>query len=180
MHTFIPISSYLCTVSFGCFETIDRAHPSGIARSDPEKVSLLTAQHLSLRQQSLSIIKSIHASHTSLPSSSQQVIAANKQCSSRSTTNSSCWVKCGTIILTKQDLYLIKNDKELTDQHVNALQNEMKSNFPLIGRLQNTLLQYKSPLQLREGAGLQILHINNRHWLSCHHGSNITACQEYI
>ena len=177
VHTFIPISSYICTVSFDCFETIDGAHPTGIARNDPEKVSLLTAQNLSLSQQSLLIIKNLHASHTkscqSPNSSSQKVIATNKQCSSTSA-KSNYWVKCGTITLKKQDLQLIKNDKELTDQHVNAFQNVVKSNFPLIGGLQHTLLQYKSPVQLQDGNGLQILHIDDHHWATlqiCNHNT---------
>ena len=50
--------------------------------------------------------------------------------------------------------------------HVHAFQSLVKSQFPHIGGLQNTLLQLKTPIVPGQaGMSLQIVHARKNHWV---------------
>lgn len=84
------------------------------------------------------------------------------------------WTKCGGILLTKKELYSLSNDKELSDLHINAFQNLLKRQFPNIGGLQNTLLQYKSPITNKKEVTLQAINITISHKIK--HWAAIELC----
>ena len=87
------------------------------------------------------------------------------------------WLKIGSYVLCTAERDMLCNNEWLTDLHMNAVQVLLKTQFPHIGGLQNTtLLQSKSHTKpFTTGTGsLQIIHINNNHWvvastMNCEH-----------
>jgi len=78
------------------------------------------------------------------------------------------WLKVGCYVLHIAERDMLHNNEWLTDLHMNAVQVLIKKQFPHIGGLQNTsILQLKrttKPFQDGKGS-LQIIHINNNHWV---------------
>ena len=80
------------------------------------------------------------------------------------------WVKRGRISLTKKDKQHTLHDKELLDLHVNAFHSIVRTQFPLIGGLYNTLVLKnmsltKDDCDHEHAQSLQIIHIKERsHW----------------
>ena len=171
-HIFHPVTSYVCTLLHGCFENIVSTEginvQSSIINVDPTKLDLATAEHLTLHMTSLSFINKI-LEKADDPCSSQppEVITINDNTDPPPPCHSAeYWIKYGGFLLTRKDLQLLLNGKELTDQHVNAFQSLLKRQFPHIRGLQNTHFQTKTPLQHNksEGMSLQIIHIRKSHW----------------
>ena len=145
-----------------------------LAKVDLNKQSLLTAQQLILSEKSLSAITSLHSSHNTCSVSTSSVTevitldnVTTDHCDHSSRTEQP-WTKCGGISLSMKDLQQITGGRELTDKHVNAYQNIMKSHFPHlhVGGIQSTLFQLKSPLSLQSQTSLKIIHTRKSHW-SC-------------
>ena len=139
-HQFIPVTSYVCTLSHGCFEKIESAEDvnvqSSIMNQDPHKLNLATAQHLILTASALSIIKNL------LDTSDTDNTLKDPHSDPSETEE--YWVKYGTATLSRKDMQQIVTGKELSDLHVNAFQNLLKMRFPNTGGLQSTLFQLKS------------------------------------
>ena len=169
-HAFVPITSYICTLSHGCFEKIESANiNNSIMSTDPTEVNLATAQHLTLSSNSLSYIRNLLDTADASPalqSTAAITIVGDSGTQSFPSESKEYWTKCGGIVLNNKALQQIVNGKELSDLHVNAYQNLLKQQFPHIGGLQNTLLQKRSPLQPcgSSGMSLQIIHVRNSHW----------------
>ena len=177
-HAFFPITSYICTLPHGCFEKMEKAHDvstkiSSIQKCDPKKLDLATAYHLTLTKSALVHIQTLlepMARDTSSSSQPADVITIDDDTQSDSHASASAtdgyWTEYGRVVLRRKELQEIMCGKELTDLHVNAFQNLLKRQFPLIGGLQSTLLQTKSPLQHKESGEmlLQIIHTRGSHW----------------
>ena len=172
-HIFHPITSYVCTLSHGSFARIVSAEginvQSSIVNVDPTKLDLATAEHLTLNMASLSFINTILKNADNCCSSQPpESITVNDDTDTPPPPSHSaeCWTKYGGFQLTRKDLQLLLNGKELTDQHVNAFQSLLKNQFPQICGLQNTHFQTKKTLQHNrlEGMSLQIIHVRKSHW----------------
>ena len=168
-HIYYPITSYLCTLSHGCFENIDQnfnAMESSILSTDQMEINLLTAQNLTFTSGSLLFIKSLLEDKRKILK--QKVVSQSENISCKSSSGiSGKWVCHGRIHLNKKDRHDISSGKELSDLHVNAYQCLLKEKLSFLHGLQNTLLQHKIPLNLKESSlSLQIIHVRNNHWIA--------------
>ena len=125
---------------------------------DHKKLYLATAQNLTLTPSAVSVIQT-------LLSSLDTDDTRNDPHRAPSGTEEH-WVKYGTVALSRKDMQQILGGKELSDLHVDAFQNLVKTCFPHIHGLQSTLFQLKSPLQCQEPGAkcLQIIHTRQSHW----------------
>ena len=172
VHTFFPVTLYVCTLSHGCFADIECTKDSIAIHSvmgiHCANVNLATAKHLTLTSSSLSFIESVVGeSSASMPTQfGAAIIIADEDFSNNDRSSPlQYWTNVYGITLTKKDLYQIVGGKELSDLHVNAFQNLVKSKFPHIGGLQSTLLQKRSPLNCADvDMSLQIIHTRRSHW----------------
>ena len=75
------------------------------------------------------------------------------------------WVKCRSITLTHQDRSLLSGYSEITDKHITAAQELMKSQFPEVDGLRNPLLQNK-PFEQQDNCSqvLKAIFIRCCHW----------------
>lgn len=170
VHTFFPVTLYVCTLSHGCFADIESYDDSSAIQSvmgiHCANVNLATAQHLTLTSGSLSYIQSlVGESSVSLTTQSGATISIADEDISNNDHCSPYWTNICDITLTRKDLHQIVGGKELSDLHVNAFQYLVKLQFPFIGGLQSTLLQRRSPLNYAEvNMSLQIIHTRRSHW----------------
>ena len=72
--------------------------------------------------------------------------------------------KTGSVTLTRKLRRLICNGKQLNDLHIDAYQNLIRSKFPLLGGLQNTVCQHSHSLNFKE-INYQIIHVRGNHWI---------------
>ena len=173
-HKYVPLSTYLCTLSEGCFELSDVQ----LSTEGPSR-SLVTSDHLILSEMAMCKIQNIFQdsvsdtlaqskgaiskSSTSIPSSIPVISITDESVPD----NCNYWTKCGRVLLTKKDKQCIVNGKELSDLHINAFQSIARREFPQVGGLHNTLVLHKMSLTDEEGFEqfIQILHIKERsHW----------------
>lgn len=162
-HVFFPTSVYVCTLSHDCFsEFLDTAVKSSeatVMSLDQAKLDLATAQCLKLTEAALSHINALF-NRTCSKQKIEQKMQQRQQTQSGKTSNEpviidddkpyqpadECWSICGDVELGRKDLQQIISGKKLTDNHIDAFQNLMKLQFPMVGGLQTTLLQNKTPL----------------------------------
>lgn len=174
-HEYISTHLYLCTLTYKCFET----HEGGLSSSsdsvievDLHKRYLATAKNLTLTSNTLSQFERLMLTSTSteakgskndpiLVQDGQQVVVENM------------WTRCGSIMLRKKEKQDILSGKELCDLHINAFQNLMKVQFPMLGGLQSTLLQHKYSFSKEDIEAsktiLQIIHMSHTtcsHWVA--------------
>ena len=175
LHAFHPITSYLCTLSHASIENFEREGnqitEGGILQPNLEAIDLATAQHLTLKATSLSHIDSL-LENMRTTQLKKKTITIEDGVSHDNKDTSDYWVRYGGIALSKKDRYELTNGKELSDLHVNAYQALLKSNFPKVNGLQNTLLQQKYSLEHSEA--LQVIHVRKSHWAAIQtSGSNV-------
>ena len=179
-HQFISITSYVCTLSYSCFEKIEGTKecdiPTSLVTAETEKVVLATEQHLSVNATIVSEIDKLSKHvQTCLPSLAPSTVPSKSKPSSSSNAadnvgSQSCtsdyWVKWDAITLNRKDMQDILVGKQLFDLHVTAFQNIVKKHFPDVGGLQNPLMQNKIPLSHKQSSvqSLQIIHIRGSHW----------------
>ena len=75
------------------------------------------------------------------------------------------WVHIGKYKLTLAEREILIKGQWLNDLHVNAVQHLVKNKFPQFGGLQNTVLFQSATFRPLPKGSLQILHINNNHWI---------------
>lgn len=162
----------MCTLSHSCFELAKGGEEEGIhssiVGSDPCAVSLSTAKHLTLIADSISFIETL-VKDRAATLTGDIVIIGDRDDRHKEPLKVDCdhWVTHGNINLKKKDRQDILSGKELSDLHVNAYQSLLKTSFPSIHGLQNTLLQHKSPLLKHtdpSGQTLQVVHVRKSHW----------------
>lgn len=165
-HLFQPITTYICTLSRGCFSRVANTTNVSVMNLDQDKIDLVTARSVTLTEAAFSFINNTVKNANSKPAQSKQGTSRNKptvvdQGTQGSLPKEECWCKCGDVELNRKDLQIILRGKKLTDKHIDAFQNLARTQFPGIGGFQTTLLQTKSPLQRNEvGTYLQVyLHI---------------------
>ena len=180
------LESYVCTLPESCImkdvtnsdDTLTFNHIT-----KPAKQSSLTAKQIFITEDCTKFLLSIV--ETSLQSSVQQnsvpkrstststtgaiVIPDNAENDSQAESVKDLWTRCGGILLGRRELQRLLNDKELSDLHINAFQNLVKTQFQSIGGLQSTLFQQKQlPLQNKQQKNLQIIHVTInaaiKHW----------------
>ena len=167
-HSYIPSTSYLCTIkaSVGCFEDLGRDNISSpsILHSHPEdsaKIALITAKSFKLTSEVYGHINYLKGTKLI----ADRVTCQSKVMSKSEKGTTSHWIKHRNISLSRKHKLQILNGHELCDMHVNAFQNLVKGLFPHVGGLQNTLLQSKYSITNQPGKPvLQIVHIRNCHW----------------
>ena len=185
-NDYVPITTYLCTLSHGCFEnSVSINIPPAINASyNVKNAEVMVSQDLVLTEatatnvmnllQDSNAVDAFETANTSKRAkgtSTQIVILDDKNATdSCKSVIADQWVKRGRISLTKKDKQHILHDKELLDLHVNAFHSIARTQFPLIGGLYNTLV-LKNMSFTKDGCdhehaqSLQIIHIKERsHW----------------
>ena len=160
VHSYIPISSYVCTLTKECFECLDRGSASvemeSVLKHDSE--SLSTMQKLTLSKDTL-----LHVNEFLKEKKRPENEVISKQEPYLETTE--CWTQYGGHVLTRRHLQQIVQGKKLCDLHINAFQCLLKKLFPHINGLQCTLFQDRTPLKLSPGKlTIQILFTRKSHW----------------
>jgi hypothetical protein len=161
-HLFQPITTYVCTLSRGCFSSVANTLNVSVMNLDQDKIDLATARSVTLTETAFSFINNTVKNADSKPAQSKQGTSRNKpivvdQDTQGSLPKEECWCKCGDVELNRKDLQIILRGKKLTDKHIDAFHNLARNQFPDIGGFQTTLLQKKSPLQRNEvGISLQV------------------------
>ena len=192
-HTYHPLETYLCTLPPSCFALEEKQGNEGVQSrflsADPYTITIRTAQHLTLREESLAFISSLvndrclstrtTCAQTPVNCKDKKNTKVNQKRSEKTkeqkpaelTTKSTHneddqeWMTYGNVTLKRRDHSNIINGKELTDLHINAYQNLLKTTYSSICGLQDTLLQNMHPLeQDPSGQTLQILHVRGCHW----------------
>ena len=167
-HQHISVDCYVCTLSHSCMEWTNSSSlvtPTILERS-PEDF-MLKEKEFTLTSRATSAIHDLLL--TTASGSKVNPITVDQNTSSAPGAGSDVWTRCGTITLGKKQKQDLLSGKELCDLHVNAFQNILKSKFPEIKGLQNTLLQRRRPISktdLATGKVLQIVHIPS-HWVAC-------------
>ena len=186
-NDYVPITTYLCTLSHGCFENLENINiPPAINVSyNVKNAELMLSQHLVLTEaiamnvmnllqdsSAAGVLETRSTSKLTSKTTSEQIIVFDDRnttthCQSVSADQ---WVACDRISLTKKDKQHILLGKELSDLHVNAFHSVARRQFPLVGGLYNTLALKKVSLT-KDGSdhehaqSLQIIHIKERsHW----------------
>lgn len=75
------------------------------------------------------------------------------------------WVKTGRFRLLLSHKRKILSGEELNDVIINFAQKLLKKQFPVIGGLQNTVLQAKKQNELGVQSCLQVIHSRGNHWI---------------
>ena len=133
-NDYVPITTYLCTLSHGCFENFDNINipPAINASYNVKNAEVMVSQHLVLTEPAamnvMNLLQDSNAADT-FKSGSTRKLGTSAQTivlDDRNTTNhcksvsADQWVKCGRISLTEKDKQHILLDKELLDLHINA------------------------------------------------------------
>ncbi len=163
VHSYISISSYLCTLTNGCFQSVENKSTTVSAvqlhDADSESLSLTTAHKFTLTPEALSWVKD------HLLATMATVIKINEKEPASTNPTAESWTEYGGHILTKKHLQQIVQGKQLCDLHINAFQCLLKNVFPHVDGLQCTLFQDRTPLKRTLGnLTVQILHVKNCHW----------------
>ena len=79
--------------------------------------------------------------------------------------NRDVWVKIGRMSLLWNHQHMILKGEWLCDTHMNAVQLLLKSEFPQINGLMNTVGILQKGVKLVDGS-IQILHVNSNHWIT--------------
>ena len=175
---YIPLENYICTLPEGCIIINNTSKDNSDGDLPQAKQSSLTAKNFSIREQCMESlltivenyevtkkIKSDQKYREKSESSAANTLAATSPIFISNDSNLSTikdhWTKCCGISLSKRDLQKLTGGKELSDLHINAFQNLLKSQFNSIGGLQSTLLQQnKSPLSNKKENNLQAINIS--------------------
>ena len=172
-----PLESYICTLPEDCI-IIDGDGDSDVL---PAKQSSFMAKKFSIKEQCMaSLLKVVQNYKVTKELKSDQKSRENSENkatnilsipidSNQSTTTKDHWTKCGGVSLSKRDLQRLTGGKELSDLHINAFQNLVKTQFHSIGGSQSTLLQQKrSSLSNKKEKNLQAINISInptvKHW----------------
>ena len=177
LHSYCPLTSYVCTLPHACFELIEgNQTQKSILASNQSSLSLATAQHLTLKASSVSYIEELLQNKAD---TEVITIDDDDNCDVNSKKPSRVqWVSQGSIVLYAKDRQDILSGKELNNLHVTAFQYLLKKQFQSVGGLQNTLLQQQSPLQAQEAGQmmLQVIHVRKSHWAALQiSGSDISV-----
>lgn len=76
------------------------------------------------------------------------------------------WVSVGRTELTMADKECLSSDGWHNDKHVHAAQQLLKKENPYVGGLQDPVLQMAHSFEIEGGEFVQILHMNNNHWIT--------------
>jgi len=186
VHDYLPLCTYLCTLSYGCIEQTESAVvPQGIGKTENgnHDAKLVTSKHFFLKEGAVSVINNLFqdylASTTDIdtsqnPGSSLSVSKGKKSVVTiaddgdhNETAPAGRWLICGKIELSKQDKQHILGGKELTDLHINAFQSLARQQYPDVGGLYNTLVVGRAKFVEGQKQFLQILHVQERaHWIA--------------
>ena len=182
-NDYVPITTYLCTLSHGCFENFDINIPPAINASyNVKNAEVMVSQHLVLTEPAAMNVTNLlqdsnaadvfkSGSTRKLGTNAQTIVLDDKNTTNHcKSVNADQWVKCSRISLTKKDKQHILLDKELLDLHINAFHSIARTQFLLVGSLYNTLV-LKNMSLTKDGCdhehaqSLQIIHIKERsHW----------------
>lgn len=181
---YLSLENYICTLPECCIAKNGNNPEDTITFNEISKSknqSSLTTEQISITEECMKILlsivdNSIHSDNQqssgtegSSSTSAVSVIVISEKDENEAISTKGLWTKCGGLSLGRKELQRLLNGKELTDLHINAFQNLLKTQFDSIGGLQSTLLQEKrSPLINKWKRNLQIIHITItqtiKHW----------------
>ena len=188
-HDYLPLRTYLCTLSHGCFEQTESAevqHGIKTAEDVNHDAKLVTSKKFILKEGAVSVINNLFQDHLaslasrntpntsgnslSVSKGKKSVITITDEGDHSKTAPANRWLTCGKIELSKQDKQHILGGKELTDLHVNAFQSIARQQFPDVGGLYNNSLVVghgRAKFVEDQRQFLQILHVEERaHWIA--------------
>ena len=150
-HSFIPLSSYLCTITSNCMLSSsqeDSRENSGIMPVLPSQKEMSTMKYLELTEDCKKFI-------SDLISLEQQQVSENE-----------IWVKIHHTHLYLSDKATLLDKAEcLNDNHMACAQLLLRQAFPALSGLESTLVQQTGLRPLPQNS-LQILLVNENHWVA--------------
>ena len=155
VHYYIPLSDYVCTLTSKCIQTKDK-----------EGNSNTSIMHIAANQKVMMTMDCLR-----LTDSCKKYIsnAVPKKCfdvGSSSCSGSVIWTTIDKTNLYESDrLALLGKTEYLNDNHMLCALILLKQAFPELGGLESTLRQQKGLTPLPDRPSLQILHINDNHWV---------------
>ena len=143
-NSFLSVKSYLCTLSRGCFVSLDcrEASSSKIFTLDAGRIALMTAHKVTLTTKAIDHITTLCVSDDQ-QSQKASIINISTDLKNVQEVDEQIWVKCGDVTLTKQEKDRLIGGHELSDTHINFAQLLLKQQFPNIDGFRNTLQQNK-------------------------------------
>jgi len=185
IHDYLPLSDYLCTLSYGCIEQTESAvvpHGIGNAENGNRDAELVTSKKLVVKEDAVSVINNLFQDHlasatdtdtksqnpgSSLSNRKKSVVTITDKEDHIKIAPVDRWLTCGKIELSKQDKQHILGGKELTDLHMNAFQSLVRQQYPDVGGLYNTLVVGRDKFVQGQKRFLQILYVQERaHWIA--------------
>ena len=188
--TYIPVTSYICTISPTCLECgTDRK--TSLALPPTEKSTALTATTLKLRVEHLQLLRAFETRAQGVSQNFPKVAAANHEwrrepdtttstrptrktkppvidldtVSSQQQQHQSPWAVIGQVMLYESEKDILEGQQWLNGTILSAVQWLLKQQFPQLLGLQDTVHQQRGTMVLPEG-GVQILHVNDDHWIT--------------
>ena len=164
-HYYIPLSSYICTLPYGCLDYNLSENVKSVDGHNHTIVALTAANELKLTPEALTCVEQLlQVRKRMLPKNATEKEVRdthNKQSSMEE-----CWVEYGGYVLSRKHLQQVVQGKQLCNLHINAFQCLLKTLFPQIAGLQSTLFQDQNPLQLVDSDTLtiQIIYTRKSHW----------------
>lgn len=76
------------------------------------------------------------------------------------------WKNCCGVSLTERHKKILSNGEWLDDAIIDATQFMLKQQCPQVGGLQSTVLSEKFAMEIERGDFVQLLNVNNNHWLT--------------
>ena len=155
VHYYIPLSDYVCTLTSKCIQTKDK-----------EGNSNTSIKHIAANQKVMMTTDCLR-----LTDSCKKYIsnAVPKKCFDVG--SSSCSGSAIRTTIDKTNLYesdrlaLLGKTEYLNDNHMLCALILLKQAFPELDGLESTLRQQKGLTPLPDRPSLQILHINDNHWV---------------
>ena len=146
-HEFIPLDSYVCTISEGCFDDLEANSVEGeltsiITTANSAKANLISSKCITLSERALSHIEKYIPTITI--SSSEPLNIKENEIHNTKTKKDKTWKQYGYYKLTESHKSQLSGGQLLDDIHIDAAQTLLKQQFPEIGGLCNTLLQNSS------------------------------------
>ena len=179
LHSYLPLSSYICSLTTGCFEVvrgITSENQNTIMPVSNLQQCIATAEEIKLTIECEQFI----TSNAGLPplqqsvkdevesGDSEGILVLDDEGSTKPKKGEECkkWMTSPITLFMSDKEVLQKKHGWLNDQHATVAQLLLKQQFPHIGGLQSTVLQENRSQSPLRANSLQIVWINENHWIT--------------
>lgn len=170
-HSYLPISSYVCTLTNNCLQIKKRCggttkSVSVMPTSTLGQEEMATAEEIVITMECEQFINNHINGKTSSDESEPNVVVIDDSDSSESYSDN-CWMTIDKIFLYNTDKEVLTSKTMwLNDNHITCAQILLKHQFSQYGGLQCTVLQQTKSLKPLQADSLQILHTRGNHWIA--------------